>query len=120
MCFLPGSGGAGHRAGRQRRRPRLPRRSGCRGLAAGRAAGAAERVTALLHRDPVARVSLDNPDAVGWLLDSLRATGAQEQVTALIDRLPGAGLFVLLREQEDGHGRFRFGREANGSPAQPW
>ena len=174
------------------RRPRLPRRPGRRGLAAGqpagggragaghraaaprsaahvsldnpgavaglldslREAGAQEQATALAAAS-AAHVSLDNPDAVARLLDSLREAGAQEQATALAEprrrprrprrpgrrgqaagqpagggragaghragrRLPGAGMFELFREQEDRQDRFRFGREADGSPAGPW
>ena len=67
-----------------------------------------------------AHVSLDDPDAVARLLDSLREAGAEEQATALADRLPGAGMFELFREQEGRQDRFRFGREADGSPAGPW
>ena len=54
------------------------------------------------------------------LLHQLREAGAQEQATALADRLPGAGMFEFFREQEDRQDRFRFGREADGSPAGPW
>jgi hypothetical protein len=65
-------------------------------------------------------VPLDNPDTVAKLLDSLRRAGAQEQFTALADLLPGAGMFELFREQADRQDQFRFGREADGSPAKPW
>ena len=85
-----------------------------------REVGAQEQVNALLRRDPAAHVSLDYPSDVAWLLRRLREAGAQEQVTALAERLPGAGLFELFREQEGHKDRFRFGREANGSPAEPW
>ena len=78
------------------------------------------QVTALLHRDPAAHASLDNSDDVARLLDSLRKVGAPEQVTALVDRLPGAGMFELFRQQRDPQDQFRFGREADGSPAKPW
>jgi hypothetical protein len=57
---------------------------------------------------------------VAELLGRLREAGAQEQVTALTDRLPEAGMFELFREQEGHQDRFRFGREADGSPAEPW
>jgi TIR domain len=83
-----------------------------------RAAGAQRQVTALADR--AALVSLDNPGAVARLLDSLRAAGAQRQVTALADRLPEAGMFELFRKQEGRQDRFRFGQEADGSPAEPW
>jgi hypothetical protein len=74
----------------------------------------------LLRRDPVAHVSLDNPYGVTRLLDILRRAGAEQQAAALAERLPGAGLFELFRKQEDRQDRFRFGREADGSPAGPW
>jgi uncharacterized protein YidB (DUF937 family) len=81
---------------------------------------AGEQAAALLRRDPAACVALDNPYSVASLLDSLREAGAREQAAALADRLPGAGLFNLFREQESRQDRFRFGREADGSPAEPW
>ena len=84
-----GARAAGRRAGRARRRPRLPRRPA---HAVGRRAD----------------------------LDMLRQVGAEEQAAALAERLPGAGMFEVFREQEDRQDRFRFGREADGSPAEPW
>ena len=57
---------------------------------------------------------------VAALLGSLREAGAEQQAAALAERLPGAGLFELFHEQEDRQDRFRFGREADGSPAGPW
>jgi hypothetical protein len=58
---------------------------------------------------------------VADLLGSLREAGAEEQATALAERLPGAGMFRLFFHEQKGHrDRFRFGREANGSPAGPW
>ena len=84
--------------------------------------GADEQVTALLHRDPATRVLLNanDPGGVGWLLDRLRELGADGQARALADRLPGAGMFKLFREHGDRQDQFRFGREADGSPANPW
>jgi hypothetical protein len=84
-----------------------------------RAGGAQEQAATLAGR-AAAHIPLDNPDAVASLLDSLRAAGAQEQAAALTGRLPGAGMFELFRKQEDRQDRFRFGREADGSPAGPW
>jgi uncharacterized protein YidB (DUF937 family) len=81
--------------------------------------GAREQADALARR-AAAHFSLDDPDAVVRLLASLRKMGAREQADALADRLPGAGMFELFREQADRQDRFRFGREANGSPARPW
>ena len=89
-------------------------------------AGAHDQITTLLYRDPAARVSLDDPPPPIWpappksLLEGLQAVGARDQATALADRLPGAGMFYLFRSQEDRLSRFRFGRDADGSPAEPW
>jgi hypothetical protein len=85
-----------------------------------REAGAQEQVAALLARDPAARAALDTPYVVARLLASLRAVGAHEQAAALVDRLPAVGMFELFRENEDRKDRFRFGREADGSPAERW
>jgi hypothetical protein len=85
-----------------------------------REAGAEQQAATLLRRDPAAHVSLDHPDAVARLLDRLREAGAEQQAATLAGRLPGAGLFELFRKQEDRNDQFRFGREADGSPAGPW
>jgi len=82
-----------------------------------RAAGAGEQATTLAGR--AARyIPLDDREAVAALLDRLRAMGEREPATTLAERLPGAGMFEVFREQEED--RFRFGREADGSPAGPW
>jgi len=78
------------------------------------------QVTTLLHRNPAAHASLYKSDDVAELLGSLRKVGAPEQVTALVNQLPGAGMFELFRQQRDPQDQFRFGREADGSPAKPW
>ena len=54
------------------------------------------------------------------LLDSLREAGAHEQASALADRLPAVGMFKLFLEQKGPADQFRFGREADGTPAEPW
>ena len=82
--------------------------------------GAPEQVAVLLRRDPAAHASLAYSDDVASLLDKLREAGADEQVTGLTGRLPGAGMFELFRRQRDPQDQFRFGREADGSPAKPW
>ena len=75
----------------------------------------------LLRRDPAAHVFLEGDSRpVARLLKSLREAGAEQQAATLAERLPGAGLFELFREQKDRQDRFRFGREADGSPAKPW
>jgi hypothetical protein len=85
-----------------------------------REAGAHDQAAALLARDPAAGVSLDDPDAVAILLNGLRTADAEKQAAALASRLPGAGMFELFLKQQDGRDRFRFGREADGSPSAPW
>ena len=89
-------------------------------LASLREAGAEQQAAAVLRRDPAAHVSLDHPAGVARLLASLREAGAEQQAAALADRLPGAGMFELFRKQESRQDRFRYGREADGSPAEPW
>ena len=69
-----------------------------------------------VRSDPAACAPLDDPDTVAKLLDGMRAAGAAEQAP-LADRLPAAGLLVLFCGKRD---RFRFGQEADGSPAGPW
>jgi hypothetical protein len=83
-------------------------------------AGAGGQVTVLLARDPAAHATLDDRLGVANLLYALREIGAQEQAEVLIDRLPGAGRFDQFCEQEGHQERFRYGREADGSPARQW
>jgi hypothetical protein len=84
-----------------------------------RGAGAAGQAAALAGRAAV-HAPLDSPAGVARLLDSLREAGADEQVAALVARLPAAGMFELFLKQQDSRDRFRFGREADGSPSRPW
>ncbi len=94
-------------------------------------AGVPEQATALLARDPAARVSLDDPraaadtpldhpDSLGYLLYRLWEVGPPDQAAALADRLPEAGMFELFLGRQGARDRFRFGREADGSPSGPW
>ena len=84
-------------------------------------AGANEQAAALLARDPAAHAALDDPDGVALLLDSLRRAGANQQAAALTGRLPTVGMFGLFLEEQKGLAdQFRFGREADGTPAAPW
>ena len=83
-------------------------------------AGADEQAAALVARDPAAHAPLDDPYRVAKLLDSLRQAGADEQAAALTGRLRAAGLFGLFLEQKGLADQFRFGREADGTPAPPW
>jgi hypothetical protein len=84
-----------------------------------REAGTPKQVT-MLARRAAAHASLDDPVAVADLLGMLRETGTQGQVTVLVSRLPGAGMFGTFRRLDRRPDRFRFGREADGSPAEPW
>lgn len=85
-----------------------------------REAGADEQGAALLARDPAAHAHLDDPGRVASLLNSLREAGAHDQAAALIARLPMAGMFELFLKEKSPADQFRFGREANGTPAAPW
>ena len=73
------------------------------------------REAAALAGRAAAHAPLDRPHVV----TVLREAGAREQAAALADRLPWAGMFWLFRQQADRQDRFRFGREADGSPAGP-
>jgi len=83
-------------------------------------AGVYEQAAALLARDPAAHAALDDPGSVASLLDSLQAAGAHDQAAVLTDRLSAAGMFVLFLKQNDPADQFRFGRQADGTPAAPW
>ena len=82
-----------------------------------RALAAAVRLSSSRVHQIVAAADHDELDAQ---LGELREAGAAEQAAALASRLPGAGMFELFREHEDRQDRFRFGREADGSPAGRW
>jgi hypothetical protein len=54
------------------------------------------------------------------LLDTLWTVGAHQQAAALAARLPPVRTFGLFLEQKGIANQFRFGREADGTPAAPW
>ena len=83
-----------------------------------RRADAQDQADALAGR-AAAHVALDDPGAVARLLFRLQALGTQNQADALAGPLPAAGLFGFVVEQP-GADQFRFGREADGSPSEPW
>jgi len=85
-----------------------------------RESGADGQAAALVARYPAADVSLDNPGGVAWLLQELRESGADGQAAVLAARLPGAGMFGLFLKEQTGQDLYWFGREADGSPAEPW
>ena len=84
-----------------------------------REAGADEQVAALAAR-AAAHTPLDYPGDVAELVVRLREAGADEQAAVLTARLSAAGMFVLVLEQQGSADQFRFGREADGTPAAPW
>ncbi len=83
-------------------------------------AGARAQVATLLERDLGMRVPLGDEQTATALAAALRKAGADHQVEILIQRLPEEGLFGLFREQPGNERLYRFGREANGSPAPAW
>ena len=87
-----------------------------------REAGAQQQIDVLLGRDPVGHVVLDHWAESLMLLISLRNAGAREQAAALHARLPAAGMFeaYFYAMEEEERLRFRFGRQADGTPAPPW
>ena len=68
----------------------------------------------------VTHALLSVPSGVAELLDGLARVGAGEQVAVLAGRLPPAGQFATFMRLADHKERFRFGREPDGSPAEPW
>jgi len=53
----------------------------------------------------------------GRLLHTLQALGDAEQAAELMGKLPGAGMFALFCQEQSSSGdRFRFDREADGTP----
>jgi hypothetical protein len=90
-----------------------------------RAAGAVEAVRVLLARGPGSRAALDaSPGyqrAVARLLAALHVAGATEAIEELAARAADAGLFSLFLDvHPDQAAAYRFGREPDGSPAEPW
>jgi hypothetical protein len=84
-----------------------------------REAGAHGQAAALAAR-AAAHTPLDYPADVAGLVVRLREAGEHEQAAVLAARLSAAGMFVLGLEQQDTADKFRFGREADGTPAAPW
>ena len=84
-----------------------------------REAGEHEQAAALAAR-AAAHTPLDYPADVAYLVVRLREAGADEQAAVLAARLSAAGMFVPVLEQQGSADQFRFGREADGTPAAPW
>jgi hypothetical protein len=82
---------------------------------------ARDEITALLARDPASHASLDVRQAVASLLRELRVAGATDAFYTLADRAANAGMFDLfLKVRTDEAFSYRFGREPDGTPSQPW
>ncbi|MGV9249600.1 hypothetical protein [Streptomyces sp. NPDC003710] len=85
-----------------------------------RKAGAEEELAVVAER-AAANVDLDDRHDVESLLALMREAVLPENlITALAERLPAAGLFSQFIEISDHRERFRFGREPDGSAAEPW
>ena len=84
-----------------------------------REAGAHEQAAALAAR-AAAHTPLDYPSDVAGLVVRLREAGEHEQAAVLAARLSAAGMFMPVLEQQGSADQFRFGREADGTPAAPW
>ena len=89
-------------------------------LDAFRRAAARNQTATLLARDPAAQVTLDNTDAIAFLLKLLRQEGAEEQISRLEDRLPVEGLFGFYIEGTNREVLYQFGRGIDGTPASSW
>ena len=84
-----------------------------------RRAGAQEQAAALAER-AAAHVSARKPACRGQPAGQPAEGGRAGTGRRASGSAAGAGMFELFREQEDRQDRFRFGREADGSPAGPW
>lgn len=64
---------------------------------------------------------LRHPVGVDLMLIGLRMAGAEDAVRVLANRAANAGMFyALLRTYPDEAASYRYGREPDGTPAQPW
>lgn len=81
--------------------------------------GAEEHHTILAER-AAGHVALDKRHLVGKLLSTLQDNGAEHAASVLAQRLPGAGCFDQFVEFSGQQEQFRWGREPDGSPADPW
>ena len=84
-----------------------------------RKVGAHEQAAALAAR-AASHVSLSDSDRAVYLLHTLREVGAGKDATILAARLPAVGMFGFFLTWDDYRDRFRFGRNADGTPATSW
>ena len=76
---------------------------------------------ALLARGPARHARLYNPEDVAYLLRALRRVGADDTARTLAARAANAGMFDLfLKVRPDEASNYRFGREPDGTPSEPW
>ena len=119
----PGGGraGAGRRAAAPRPgRPRLPRRPVRRGLPAGQAAGGGRAGAGRRAGRPGRRPRLPRrPRRRGPPAGHAGGVGRAGAGHRAGRPIAGAGMFELFLKQAHAD-QFRFGREADGSPAGPW
>jgi uncharacterized protein YidB (DUF937 family) len=86
-----------------------------------REAGADDAVQTLLARDPATRASLDDQRGVRELLDELHEAGADDAAQTLAGRAANGGEFDLFLDYNpDAADAYRFGREPDETPSQPW
>jgi hypothetical protein len=84
--------------------------------------GAGPRLERLADR-VAAGLALDDPYSGGdveKVLTALREAGADRHAAALVERLPRGGQFELFVRQTGSGDRFRYGRDPDGTPAEPW
>ncbi|MFC8201677.1 hypothetical protein ACFUTV_40810 [Streptomyces sp. NPDC057298] len=84
-----------------------------------RAVGAPAQLSKLLDR-AAAHFPLRKHSEAGALMNLLVQDNAPEPCAVLADRLPAAGFFELLLAFGTYAERYRFGREPDGRPAEPW
>jgi hypothetical protein len=56
----------------------------------------------------------------GSLLTALRDVGAEAEAATLMNRLPAEGYFESFLVEGDNKVVYRFGREPEGTPVEPW
>lgn len=71
-------------------------------------------------RDATTYFVLSDAKLRARLLKEMRAAGEDDRVAALIDRLAATGRFEEFLSLVERPERFRFGREPDGRPAEPW
>ena len=81
-------------------------------------AGAVEQARALARRAAEECGNLST--GPGSLLNALRDVGAEAEAATLMNRLPAEGCFESFLAEGDNKDAYRFGREPDGIPIEPW